>query len=127
MRIYQQQKRLITNWFTFGIEHIGRIAAQQHAETAHERGCPFFFSHLVTAGSEPHHIPNLGARNAAILQQLRPQKYRMLFSQFNQFSRELKKLILLVVTTPVEPTNLVVLAISIVISAVGSSQLVSAA
>ena len=127
MRIYQQQKRLITNWFTFGIERIGRIAAQQHAETAHERGCPFFFGHLVTAGSEPHHIPNLGARNAATFQKRRPQENRMLFSQLDQFSRELKKPILLLVTMPVEPTTLVVLAISIVISALGSPQLVSAA
>ena len=51
----------------------------------------------------------------------------MLLSQLDQFSRELKKLILLVVPMPVEPTNLVVLAISIVISALGSPQLVSAA
>src|SRR5204862_551402 len=51
----------------------------------------------------------------------------MLFSQLDQFSRELKKPILLLVTMPVEPTTLVVLAISTVIPALGSPQLVSAA
>ena len=50
----------------------------------------------------------------------------MLFSQLDQFSREFKTLILLVVTLPVEPADLVVLAIIIVIAALGPATFVSA-
>src|SRR5207247_10254022 len=105
-----------TDWLTFEIEDIGRIAAQQHAETAHERRCPFCLGHLVTAGSKPHHITNVGAGNAATFQKLRAPKNWMLFSQLDQFSRELKKVILLIVTMPVEPADLVILAISVVVA-----------
>ena len=51
----------------------------------------------------------------------------MLFSQVNQFSRELEKLILLVVMLPIEPAALVVLAISVVIAVLRPTPLVSSA
>src|SRR5215468_2216938 len=51
----------------------------------------------------------------------------MLISQSDQFSGELKKLILLVVTLPIEPTDLVVLAVSVVVAVLSPAPLVSAA
>src|SRR5215475_5496049 len=51
----------------------------------------------------------------------------MLISQSDQFSGELKKLILLVVTFPVEPTDFVVLAVSVVVAVLTPAPLVSAA
>ena len=59
MGVNQEEECVVANWFAFEIEHVHRVAAQQHAETTNERGCPFFFAHLITAGIEPHHIPNL--------------------------------------------------------------------
>src|SRR6266481_5475391 len=51
----------------------------------------------------------------------------MFFSELYQFSRELKKLILLFVTLPVKPTDLVVLTISIVVAVLCPTPLISAA
>src|SRR5580765_3180772 len=51
----------------------------------------------------------------------------MFFSELYQFSRELKKLILLFVTLPVEPTDLVVLTIGVVVAGLCPSPLIAAA
>ena len=51
----------------------------------------------------------------------------MFFSELYQSSRELKKLILLFVTFPVKPTDLVVLTISIVVAVLCPTPLISAA
>src|SRR6201990_2594537 len=51
----------------------------------------------------------------------------MFFSELYQLSRELKKLILLLVAFPIEPTDAVVLTIGVVIAVLCSTPLISAA
>ena len=51
----------------------------------------------------------------------------MFFSELYQLSRELKKLILLFVTIPLKPTDLVVLTIGVVVAVLCSAPLISAA
>src|SRR6476646_8391317 len=51
----------------------------------------------------------------------------MFFSELYQFSCELKKLILLFVTLPAEPTDLIVLAVRIVVAVLGPTPLISTA
>src|SRR6266576_4399303 len=51
----------------------------------------------------------------------------MFFSELYQFSRELKKLILLFVTLPVKPTDVVVLTIGVVVAVLCPTPLISAA
>src|SRR4029450_3109563 len=58
---------------------------------------------------------------------LRTPKNWVLFSQLYQFSGELNELLLLSVTLPVEPADLVVLAISVVIAVLSPAPLISAA
>src|SRR5712675_49280 len=50
----------------------------------------------------------------------------MFFSELYQFSRELKKLILLFVTLPVKPTDIVVLTIGVVVAVLCPTPLISA-
>src|SRR4026208_1645087 len=95
MRIKQQQKCVVADWFTFKTEDIDRIATQQHADTANEWRSPFFLAHLAAAGIEPHHVPNLGTAYPSTLKKFRPSKYWMLIAKSNQLSRELQKLNLL--------------------------------
>src|SRR5204862_1385000 len=116
MRVDQQQKGVVMYWFALELEHIRRIATQQHAETAHERRRPFFLCHPVAAGIEPHHIPNLRAGDAATFSALRTPQSRMLFSELYQVSRHLTPLIHFFVTPPVEPSDIVTLSISAVVA-----------
>src|SRR2546430_17736129 len=100
MRVDQQQERVVANWFTFKIENIHRVAAQQHAKTANERRCPFFLAHLAAAGIEPHHIADFRTSNPSALEKLRTAEDGMIAPQLNQFSRELNKLILFLIPLP---------------------------
>src|SRR5262249_32076337 len=42
MGINQQQKRVVTDWFTFEAEHVHHIAAEQHPQAPNEWRCPLF-------------------------------------------------------------------------------------
>src|SRR6266542_931320 len=126
MRINQQHECVVTDWFTFKTNDIDRIATQQHSNTANKRRRPFFLAHLGAAGIKPHHISNLRSAYPATAEKFWAAKYRVRLAKPNQPSRELQKLVLLFVACPIEPADLVVLAISIVIALLRSSPLVSA-
>src|ERR1700746_395685 len=111
----QEKKRIVANRLILKIEHIAGVAAQQYAKTTYEGRRPFFLAHFVPAGIEPHHIPNLRAANPAALEEFRPAKHGMLFAELNQSPRKFQKLILFLIAAPIEPTNLVILAISVVV------------
>src|SRR5882724_1443882 len=125
MGINQQQKRVVANWFAFKINNIDRVATEQHSDTANERRRPFFVAHLAPAGIEPHHIPNLRAAYPAALKEFWTAKYRMRLAKPDQLSREIQKLLLLFIVPPIEPGDLVVLTISVVIALLRSSPLVA--
>src|SRR5436305_15161294 len=109
MRINQQQKGLVTDWFAFKTENIAGIATQQHPNTTNERRRPVFVAHFAPAGIEPHHVANVRTAYSPTLKKLRPTKQRMCITQSVQLSRELQKLILLLVTRLIERTHCVVL------------------
>src|SRR5260370_12050388 len=88
---------------------------------------PFFLAHLVTTRIEPHHIPNFRTSNPPALEKFRTAKDRMIFPELNQSSGESKQLILLFIALPIEPTNLIVLAISVIVSVLRSAPFVAAA
>src|SRR5689334_15748259 len=117
MRIDQKEKRLIPHRFPLEGKNINRIAAQKHAETSNERRCPLFVAHLVSTRIEPHHIFNFSSTNSTTLQEFRAPKYRMFAPKLNQSAGEFEQLVLLIISVPVEPADLVVLAVGIIVSA----------
>src|SRR3954451_20063278 len=125
MRVNQQQKGIVTDWFAFKAENIAGIATQQHPNATNKSRGPFFVAHLAPARIEPHHVANLRTSYSPTLKKLRPTKHRMCMTKTDQLSRELQKLILLFVARPIEPTDLVVLTIRIVIAVLRPSPLVS--
>src|SRR5262245_16772614 len=116
MRIDQQQKGVVTDCLTFKTEDIASIAAQQHPNTTNEWRHPFVLAHLASAGIEPHHVANLQPAYSPTLEKFRTAKNWMRITKSNQLSCELQKPILLFVARPIEPADLIVLAISIVIA-----------
>src|SRR4029077_6792884 len=61
------------------------------------------------------------------LEEFRTAKDRVIPPELNQFSGESKQLILLIITLPIKPTDLIVLAISVIVSALRSAPFVTAA
>src|SRR5262245_52012569 len=126
MGVKQQEKCVVADWFTFKTKNIDCIATEKHADTANEWRSPFFVAHLAAARIEPHHIANLGAAYPAALKKFRPAKDGMRVAKRKQLSRKLQKPILLFAARPIEPADLVILAISIVVAVLRSSPLISA-
>src|SRR4051794_15100912 len=116
MRVEENQKSLIANRLAFGVDHIERVAAQQHAETADKGRRPFFVAHFIPTGVEPHDILDFRAADTAALEKFGPAKNRMLMSQLDQFSGEFEKFVLLFRSFPIEPAHLIVLTIGIIVS-----------
>src|SRR5207248_1579565 len=115
-----------TNRFTFEIEHIHRITAQKHAETTNERRRQFFFAHSPPSRIKQHHIPDFRTPIPPPLEKFRPTKARLLFPNLNHPPRKLKQLILFLVPLPIEPTDLIVLAVGVIVAALRSTPLVPA-
>src|SRR5215475_10269850 len=103
-----------------------RVATRELPNTSNEERRPFFVAHFAAAGIEPHHVANLRSADTPTLKEFRSAKDGMRIAKSNELAGELKKLILLFILRPVEPTDLVVLAISVVIAVLRSSPLVSA-
>src|SRR5438067_3373046 len=127
MRIDQQQKRVVADWLAFKREHVHCVAAQKHAEATNERVRPFFLAHFVTTRIEPHHIPDFRTSNPPALEKFRTTKDRVISPELNQFLGESKQLILLFIALPIKPTDLIVLAISVIVSVLRPAPFVAAA
>src|SRR3954447_5504939 len=126
MRIEENQKSLIAHRLALEIRNVERVAAQQHAQRAHERRGPLLFAHLVSTRIEPHHILDLRTTDATALEKFRPAKNRVSITQSDQFPGELQKLVLVFRAFPLEPTQLIILAIGVVVSILRSAELISA-
>src|SRR3954462_8279133 len=126
MRVEQKEERLIANRLAFEAQDIARVAAEKHSQTAHKRRSPFRIAHLVTTGIEPHHVLYLGAANSSALQKLRSAKDRMILTQFDQPPGEFDQSVLFFIPLPVEPADVIVLAIRVVVPFLGSAEFISA-
>src|SRR5579864_1381183 len=111
VRIDQNEKCFVSHRLAFEIHDVDRIAAQKHAETTHKRRRPFVVAHFAATRRKPHHIFDLASPNPATLEKFRTSKDRMIFAELNQATGKLKELTISAV--PIEPTDLVVLAISV--------------
>ena len=127
MSIHKEQKCFIPDRLKLKIDNVLGVSAQEHAETTHERRAPFFIAHFIAAGIEPHHILDLGPTYPPTPEKFRPPKDRMLAPKADQFFRELEERVLLFIALPIEPADLVVLAISVVVSLLRAAQFVAAA
>jgi len=111
MRVDEKKKRIVANLFAVLVDQIIRVTANQHSQTTPKWRGPLFQSHFVAAGIEPHRIVDLAAGHRLALEKFRPPKDRVLPPQLNQLPGKLEQAFLFSVPLPVEPTNLVVLAI----------------
>src|SRR5262249_11726867 len=73
-----------------------------------------------------HDIANLATGDVFTLKKFRSPKNRVLAPHLNQFAGELKQTFLFFVPLPVQPTDLIVLTIGVVVSLLRSAELVAA-
>src|SRR6476659_8716949 len=114
MRVDQEQEGIVANRLAFKTLDIDRVAAQEHPETADKGRIPLLVAHLIAAWIEPHHVANLRTADPPTLEKFRPSKNRMLAPKLDEAPGEFEERFLFVVMFPVEPADLVILAIGVV-------------
>src|SRR5205807_1066916 len=126
MRVDQKQKSIVAHRLALRVHEISGVAAHQHPKATRKRRVPFLFAHFVAAGIEPHHVLDFATANAPTLKKFRATKNRMLAPQPNQFPGELEQPILFFVPLPIQPADLVVLTVSVVVALLRPTKLVAA-
>src|SRR5687767_9799603 len=86
---------------------------------------PIILGHLAARGIEPHEILETAAREASSLEIFWSPEDRVFLPQGNQLRCEHDELLLPLCMLPVEPTDLIVLAIGVVITVLGPRKLIA--
>src|SRR6185503_14407059 len=101
-----------------------RVAGEAEAETAREAVRPLLVGHLLPVGAEPGEVLDLRALDAAALEEAPPVEDGMGQAEANQPSRELELRLGRTGQRPVDPGQVVVLAVGVVVALLGSPDLV---
>src|SRR5690349_2462497 len=101
-----------------------QVAAHKNGQAAGKARVPFFVRHFLAAWRKPHDVLNLSSTDLPSLEKIGPAKGRMSMPKMDQPLCEPAQLLFLRGPLPPQPTDLVVLTISIVISLLRSAVLV---
>ena len=73
-------------------DFVDHVAGQPHAEAADEAGVPGLVGHLAAVGVEPGDVLDVGAADAAALEELAPAEHRLLAARSDEPAGELEEL-----------------------------------
>src|SRR5262245_35551199 len=116
MSVQKQKKCLIDNTVAASIDFIDRISCQADSQSSCEPCLPIFVSHLMAVGAKPHQVFDVRPPELAPLEEIAPTEHRMLMKKTNDKLAELQKFSFRLIEMPIEPRNLVVLTVCIVIA-----------
>src|SRR4051812_49357111 len=111
VRVEEHDKRIVAHRFTLVVTHIERIARKQHADAAVHARRPVLYRHLAAVRVEPHDIFQPCLRDTTALKILGATENRMLLPESNEARRESAEFLLPGSMVPIEPRDLIVLAI----------------
>src|SRR6267143_920700 len=125
MSIHQKQIGVVLNWLALLIANISGRSADQHAETLGEAICPIWLLHLCAVGIEPSNVFYIGSANSFPSKIFRSSKDGMISPELGELASEFKESFLFRSPVPIEPGYFVVLAISVVVAKLRSTELVA--
>src|SRR5262245_16198069 len=123
--VEQYQQRVAEHGVATFVHFLDCAARQEHAEAPHEVGVPRVVGHLVPVGRQPRDI--LDAANAAILKVLPAPQRWLRASKVHELGGELQERPLFGVEVPIDPGQLVVLAVRVVVPVLRTTELVAVA
>ena len=124
--IKEQEEGIVLHRLAVHVAHVHGVAADHHAEAERKAGVPVFLGHLGAIDVEPHDILHAGAADAPALEKFRPAEDRVLAPELDQPRGKLAQLLLPLRELPVEPGDLVILAVGIVIAVLRAAKLIAA-
>ena len=114
--VEQQKDVIVTQRLPTRIRFAEGIASQQHAETSCKVLVPFDDGHLSAGRREPCDVfPRCALRRASLQESTTPE-HRVQTSKRQQSTRERQHLLAFVIQMPIDPAQLVVLAIGVVVA-----------
>src|SRR5687768_5015610 len=96
------------------------LAVELHPQAAHQRLTPLFLAHLGAVGPKPLDVVDMAAMHAAALEELAPVQRRVRVADLDEPTRKLQQRPTVVAEPPVDPADLVVLAVGVVVAALSA-------
>ncbi len=123
MSVEDQVEGLIEDAAAGGVNPGDFVAVQEHAQRFRETCAPILVGHLLSVGTKPRQIVYVAAANRFSLEPFAPEKYRMLLSELDDLASELE--LLAIYRVPIQPRNLIVLAVRVVVALLGPAEFVA--
>ena len=120
--VEDHEKAVVDDAFTIGVGRRNRLAVQENCDRTGESGVPVVVGHLLAVGPQPSQI--LDPADRTPLEPAAAPEHRMVMSECHHPSAPLGEVG--VDVFPIEPGDLVVLAVGVVVAALGASELVAA-
>src|SRR5579864_1122218 len=125
VRIQDDQKSVIRHGLAEIVGDVESLAIEHDGDAARPMRCPVILTHLAAVGGVPGDVLFCRVIDGAVLIELAPAEIRMSLAQLDQPPGELEQALPPGVKIPVEPADLVVLAVGIVVAALRAPDLVS--
>ena len=126
VRVHQDQQAVVEQPLAALVGHRDRVAAQHHRQRRDPRLLPVLRRHLRAVGPQPGEILRLRLPDEVAHEEPPLLQDRMRAPQPDQPPRELEQPAPPIVELPVGPGDLVVLAVGVVVAALGAPDLVAA-
>src|SRR5689334_9165490 len=103
------------------IPFVHELAVEQHAQAAYARLAPLLVAHLVAVRAIPLDIKDLAALDTAALEKLAAVQGGVVVANLDQPARPFEQLALGLAAPPVDPAQLVILAVAVVVAVLGAA------
>src|SRR5438093_4218166 len=117
MRVHEDQQIVVDQRPATLVLLVDRTPRQIDAEAAYERLAPFRVRHLAAVRIEPDDILDLRTDDPPALEKAAPVQQRVPLPDLSQALQESDQFLVLGAQAPVDPAQLVVLAIRVVVAA----------
>ena len=116
MRIHQQKKILIAHRLSAFVEFFKAFPRKKYSQAACGFLLPLFVSHFLAVRMQPKNVLDVRALDRSSLKEIPAVKNGMVFSQSNQAPDKAEQFGIGGFRIPIDPTDLIVLAICVVVS-----------
>src|SRR5690242_20161941 len=127
VRVDQQEKGVIENRIAEMVFLFDAVSCQSYAEATDIPLFPILFGHLLAVRTEPGEVLDVRAVYTAALKELPASKDRMSRPEHDQSAGEGEKRLLSIREVPIEPADIIVLTVGVVISLLRTADFVASA
>src|SRR5712671_4966007 len=123
--VQQHQKVFVAHLPAAFVTLFKPLSSEKHSQAASGRITPFVLSHLIATEIEPEHVFYVCALDGTPLKKTPAPEYRMPLAKSHHPLDKGQQVTICRLQIPIQPTDLIVLAIGIVVSLLGMTDRIS--